>query len=190
MGIITSSTSYQYVKEVFGDSVSVLKLGMIWPLPEKLIRDFAAKVEKLVVVEELDPFIEEHCRQLGLEVSGKDILPMCDEFSQNLLAEKFGMGSTCSPQSWGTDPGPVPPVMCSGCPHRGMFYTLMKQNCTGIGDIGCYTLGSAAPLLAMDINICMGASVSAEHGFNVALGKESKNRPCRLSAIPPLSIPA
>ena len=175
MGIITSSTSYQYVKEVFGDSVSVLKLGMIWPLPEKLIRDFAAKVEKLVVVEELDPFIEEHCRQLGLEVSGKDILPMCDEFSQNLLAEKFGM-EVPAPRSL-EEPIPVrPPVMCSGCPHRGMFYTLMKQNCTVIGDIGCYTLGSAAPLLAMDINICMGASVSAEHGFNVALGKESQNK--------------
>lgn len=175
MGIITSSTSYQYVKEVFGDSVSVLKLGMIWPLPEKLIRDFAAKVEKLVVVEELDPFIEEHCRQLGLEVSGKDILPMCDEFSQNLLAEKFGLPLPAS-RNLG-EPIPVrPPVMCSGCPHRGMFYTLMKQNCTVIGDIGCYTLGSAAPLLAMDINICMGASVSAEHGFNVALGKESQNK--------------
>ncbi len=175
MGIITSSTSYQYVKEVFGDSVSVLKLGMIWPLPEKLIRDFAAKVEKLVVVEELDPFIEEHCKKLGLEVHGKDILPMCDEFSQNLLAEKFGLPV---PASRSLDENiPVrPPVMCSGCPHRGMFYTLMKQNCTVIGDIGCYTLGSAAPLLAMDINICMGASVSAEHGFNVALGKASQNQ--------------
>lgn len=175
MGIITSSTSYQYVKETFGDSVSVLKLGMIWPLPEKLIRDFAAKVEKLVVVEELDPFIEEHCKKLGLEVHGKDILPMCDEFSQNLLAEKFGLPV---PASRSLDENiPVrPPVMCSGCPHRGMFYTLMKQNCTVIGDIGCYTLGSAAPLLAMDINICMGASVSAEHGFNVALGKASQNK--------------
>ena len=175
MGIITSSTSYQYVKETFGDSVSVLKLGMIWPLPEKLIRDFAAKVEKLVVVEELDPFIEEHCKKLGLEVHGKDILPMCDEFSQNLLAEKLGLPV---PASRSLDENiPVrPPVMCSGCPHRGMFYTLMKQNCTVIGDIGCYTLGSAAPLLAMDINICMGASVSAEHGFNVALGKASQNK--------------
>ena len=175
MGIITSSTSYQYVKETFGDSVSVLKLGMIWPLPDKLIRDFAAKVDKLVVVEELDPFIEEHCRQLGLEVSGKDILPMCDEFSQNLLAERFGLPVPASRSLDETIPV-RPPVMCSGCPHRGMFYTLMKQNCTVIGDIGCYTLGSAAPLLAMDINICMGASVSAEHGFNVALGKESQNK--------------
>ena len=175
MGIITLSTSYQYVKETFGDSVSVLKLGMIWPLPDKLIRDFAAKVDKLVVVEELDPFIEEHCRQLGLEVSGKDILPMCDEFSQNLLAERFGLPVPASRSLDETIPV-RPPVMCSGCPHRGMFYTLMKQNCTVIGDIGCYTLGSAAPLLAMDINICMGASVSAEHGFNVALGKESQNK--------------
>ena len=175
MGIITLSTSYQYVKETFGDSVSVLKLGMIWPLPDKLIRDFAAKVDKLVVVEELDPFIEEHCRQLGLEVSGKDILPMCDEFSQNLLAERFGLPVPASRSLDETIPV-RPPVMCSGCPHRGMFHTLMKQNCTVIGDIGCYTLGSAAPLLAMDINICMGASVSAEHGFNVALGKESQNK--------------
>lgn len=175
MGIITSSTSYQYVKETFGDSVSVLKLGMIWPLPEKLIRDFAAKVEKLVVVEELDPFIEEHCKKLGLEVHGKDILPMCDEFSQNLLAEKFGLPVPAS-RSLEENIPVRPPVMCSGCPHRGMFYTLMKQNCTVIGDIGCYTLGSAAPLLAMDINICMGASVSAEHGFNVALGKASQNK--------------
>ena len=175
MGIIASSTSYQYVKETFGDSVSVLKLGMIWPLPDKLIRDFAAKVDKLVVVEELDPFIEEHCRQLGLEVSGKDILPMCDEFSQNLLAERFGLPVPASRSLDETIPV-RPPVMCSGCPHRGMFYTLMKQNCTVIGDIGCYTLGSAAPLLAMDINICMGASVSAEHGFNVALGKASQNK--------------
>ncbi len=175
MGIITSSTSYQYVKETFGDSVSVLKLGMIWPLPEKLIRDFASKVEKLVVVEELDPFIEEHCKKLGLEVHGKDILPMCDEFSQNLLAEKFGLPVPAS-RSLGENIPVRPPVMCSGCPHRGIFYTLMKQNCTVIGDIGCYTLGSAAPLLAMDINICMGASVSAEHGFNVALGKASQNK--------------
>ena len=175
IGIITSSTSYQYVREVFGDSVSVLKLGMVWPLPEKLIRDFADKVGTLYVVEELDPFIEEHCRQMGLTVVGKEKLPICDEFSQNMLAEKFGL--PVAPSRKLDEVIPVrPPVMCSGCPHRGIFYTLMKQKCTVIGDIGCYTLGSAAPLSAMDINICMGASVSAEHGFNVALGKESQNR--------------
>ena len=175
IGIITSSTSYQYVKEVFGDSVSVLKLGMVWPLPEKLIRDFADKVKTLYVVEELDPFIEEHCRQMGLTVVGKEKLPICDEFSQNMLAEKFGL--PVAPSRKLDEVIPVrPPVMCSGCPHRGIFYTLMKQKCTVIGDIGCYTLGSAAPLSAMDINICMGASVSAEHGFNVALGQESQNK--------------
>ncbi len=175
IGIITSSTSYQYVKEVFGDSVSVLKLGMVWPLPEKLIRDFADKVGTLYVVEELDPFIEEHCRQMGLTVVGKEKLPICDEFSQNMLAEKFGL--PVAPSRKLDEVIPVrPPVMCSGCPHRGIFYTLMKQKCTVIGDIGCYTLGSAAPLSAMDINICMGASVSAEHGFNVALGQESQNK--------------
>lgn len=175
IGIITSSTSYQYVKEVFGDSVSVLKLGMIWPLPEKLIRDFSAKVQKLYVVEELDPFIEEHCKELGIPVTGKEKLPICDEFTQNLLAEKFDL--PVPPSLKLEEAIPVrPPVMCSGCPHRGIFYTLMKQKCTVIGDIGCYTLGSAAPLSAMDINICMGASVSAEHGFNMALGKESQNK--------------
>ena len=175
IGIITSSTSSQYVKEVFGDSVSVLKLGMIWPLPEKKLIEFAAAVKKLVVVEELDPFIEEHCKKLGLRVEGKEILPMCDEFSQNLLRRSFSLPV---PESKALSENvPVrPPVMCSGCPHRGIFYTLMKEKCTVIGDIGCYTLGSAAPLLAMDINICMGASVSAEHGFNTALGKASQNK--------------
>ncbi len=175
MGIITSSTSYQYVKEVFGDSVSVLKLGMVNPLPEKLIRDFAEKVDRLVVVEELDPIIENHCRALGLEVSGKDVLPMIDEFSQNLIAKALGKephtGRKLDEQI------PMrPPVMCAGCPHRGLFYTLNKNKCTVLGDIGCYTLGAVAPLSSIDMTLCMGGSVSAIHGFNKAGEGENEGK--------------
>jgi indolepyruvate ferredoxin oxidoreductase alpha subunit len=175
MGIITSSTSYQYVKEVFGDSVSVLKLGLVNPLPVQLIRDFAAKVDKLVVVEELDPIIENHCRQLGLEVTGKDVLPMVDEFSQNLLAAKLG-GEVHSGKALADEIPNRPPVMCAGCPHRGLFYTLSKNKCTVLGDIGCYTLGAVAPLSAMEMTLCMGASISAIHGFNKAGGAENESK--------------
>ena len=175
LGVITSSTSYQYVREVFGDSVSVLKLGMVNPLPEKLIRDFAARVDKLVVVEELDPIIENHCRCLGLEVTGKEALPIIGEFSQNLVAEKLG-GQVHTGKALEDVIPPRPPVMCAGCPHRGLFYTLGKNKCTVLGDIGCYTLGAVAPLSAMDMTLCMGASVSAIHGFNKALGAESEKK--------------
>ena len=175
MGIITSSTCYQYVKEVFGDSVSVLKLGMANPLPVKLIKDFACKVEKLVVVEEMDPIIENHCKALGLSVSGKDALPMEGEFSQNLVAEKLG-GTVHTGRTIDDPIPPRPPVMCAGCPHRGLFYTLSRNKCTVLGDIGCYTLGAVAPLSAMDMTLCMGASVSAVHGFNKARGAESEGR--------------
>ena len=174
MGIITCSTSYQYVKEVFGDSVSVLKLGMVNPLPVDLIRDFASKVEQLVVVEELDPIIENHCRQLGLNVIGKDKLPLIDEFSQNLIAEKLG-GEVHTGSALADAIPPRPPVMCAGCPHRSLFYTLSKNKCTVLGDIGCYTLGAVAPLAAMDMTLCMGASVSAVHGFNKALDDQAGN---------------
>ena len=175
LGIITSSTSYQYVKEVFGDSVSVLKLGMVNPLPVKLIRDFAAKVKKLVVVEELDPIIENHCRQLGLEVSGKDLLPITGEFSQNLIAERLG-GTVHAGRTLDEAIPARPPVMCAGCPHRGMFYTLSKNRCTVLGDIGCYTLGATAPLSAMDLTLCMGASISSLHGFNKAGGETTEKK--------------
>lgn len=173
LGIITSSTCYQYVKEVFGDRASVLKLGMIHPLPVQRILDFAAKVDRLVVVEELDDVIEQHCKALGLSVSGKDLFPVIDEFSQNLVAEKLGQPV---PESKPLDEAlPVrPPVMCAGCPHRGMFYTLSKNKCVVLGDIGCYTLGAVAPLSAIESTLCMGASVSGLHGFNKALGKEGE----------------
>ena len=175
MGVITSSTSYQYVKEVFGDSVSVLKLGMVNPLPVKLILDFASKVDKLVVVEELDSIIEDHCRKLGLKVWGKNVLPLEGEFSQNLVASKLG-GTVHTGKTLEDAIPPRPPVMCAGCPPRGLFYTLNKNKCTVMGDIGCYTLGAVAPLAAMDMTLCMGASISGIHGFNKALGQESEGK--------------
>ena len=175
IGIITGSTSYQYVKEVFGDSVSVLKLGMTNPLPNKLIKDFAAKVDKLFVVEELDPIIENHVKALGLTVTGKDLLPVCDEFSQNLIAKAFGKDTAESYALEDVIPN-RPPVMCAGCPHRGLFYTLKKNNCTVLGDIGCYTLGAVPPLGAIEMTLCMGASIGAVHGFNKVRGAESENK--------------
>ena len=175
MGILTSSTSYQYVKEVCGDTYPVLKLGMVWPLPKQKILDFAHSVEKLVVVEELDGFLEDCCRSLGLDPVGKETFSCMGEFSQNLVAEKLG-----SPVHTGNaidDPiPPRPPVMCAGCPHRGLFYTLSKNKCIVLGDIGCYTLGAVAPLSAMEMTLCMGASISAIHGFNKALGAQSEGR--------------
>jgi indolepyruvate ferredoxin oxidoreductase alpha subunit len=175
VGIITSSVSYQYVREAFGDRVSVLKLGMIHPLPEKLILDFASRVDKLIIVEELDPIIEEHCRRLGLKVTGKDVLPLEDEFSQSLLAEKLGLPQPSGEALDVHIPG-RPPVMCPGCPHRGLFYTLANNKCTVLGDIGCYTLAAIAPLYAIETTECMGASVSSIHGFNKALGKEAEGK--------------
>lgn len=170
IGIITSSTSYQYAKEVYGDSASILKLGMIYPLPEKLIKDFASKVDKLVVLEELDSIIENHCKQLGLDVIGKDTFPICGEFSQNLVRDCMNVDSPKGEKLECDIPG-RPPVMCAGCPHRGVFYTLKKNRCMVYGDIGCYTLGAIAPLNSMDLNVCMGASCSGLHGFNKAMGE-------------------
>ena len=169
MGILTSSTSYQYVKEVVGDKYPVLKLGMVWPLPSKLIRDFAAGVDKLVVVEELDGFLETWCRELGLEVEGKSSFSLIDELSQNKVAAKL----STAPEAGKTLDAAIPnrpPVMCAGCPHRGLFYTLNKMKLTVLGDIGCYTLGAVPPLSAIDSTICMGASVSGIHGFLKASG--------------------
>ena len=173
VGIITSSTSYQYVKEVCGDRYPVLKLGMIHPMPEKKILDFAKSVQKLVVVEELDPFIEEHCRNLGLAPVGKELFPLTDELSQNIVAEKLGLAPNRGKALEENIPA-RPPVMCAGCPHRGLFYTLKKNKLTVLGDIGCYTLGAVAPLAAIDSTICMGASVSGLHGFNKAGKQENR----------------
>jgi len=175
LGIISSSTSYQYAKEVFGDSACILKLGMVNPLPVKKILDFAAMVDEVIVIEELDPIIEDHCRKLGIKVKGKDILPILGEFSQSLIAKSAGLDAPSGKKL--EDAIPVrPPVMCPGCPHRGLFYTLSKNKCTVMGDIGCYTLGAVAPLSAMDLTLCMGASISSAHGFNKAnLGESEGN---------------
>ncbi len=177
VGVITSSTSYQYTKEVLGDEVNILKLGMVNPLPAKMIRDFAKGLKKIIVIEELDPIIENFCRslELGVEVHGKDMFPICGEFSQNIIARAFGKkvdeGKKLEEQI------PVrPPIMCAGCPHRGMFYVLNKLKVTVFGDIGCYTLGSVAPLSAMDVTLCMGASFSGIHGWNKSTGAEHENK--------------
>ena len=175
LGIICSGTCYQYAREVFGDTVNILKLGLVNPLPVKLIKDFAAKVDRLVVFEELDPVIETHCRNIGVAVEGKSLFPMVGEFSQNLLRATFGL--PLSETVTADEAIPVrPPVMCAGCPHRGLFYTLSKHKVTVIGDIGCYTLGMAAPLNAVDSVLCMGASVSGVHGFNKIGGEESEHK--------------
>lgn len=175
LGIITSSTSYQYVREVCGEDVSVLKLGMIWPLPEKLLRDFCASCERVIVVEELDGFVEDFCKTLGLTVEGKNRFSNIDELSQNRVAKGLGLPV---PQGKALDVNipPRPPVMCAGCPHRGLYYILSKLKLTVIGDIGCYTLGAVAPLNAVDSVVCMGASVSGIHGFNKANGGASSDK--------------
>lgn len=174
VGIITDSTSYQYAREVLGEDACILKLGLINPLPEKLIKDFAAKVDRVLVLEELDPIIENHCKQLGIKVSGKDTFPICGEFSQNLVRECLGM-EVPAHMSIDENLPARPPVMCAGCPHRGIFYILKKKKCMVYGDIGCYTLGAVAPLNAMDLNVCMGASCSGLHGFNKAMGEAGES---------------
>ena len=174
-GIITSSTSYQYVKEALGNRYPVLKLGMVWPMPEKKILDFAASCRKLIVIEELDSFIEDHCRSLGLNPVGKSLFPLEGELSQTVIAEKMGIPHAKGIALDDAIP-PRPPVMCAGCPHRGLFYTLNRNHCTVLGDIGCYTLGAVAPLSAIEMTACMGASISGLHGFNKALGADSEHR--------------
>ncbi len=175
LGIITSGTSYQYVKEVFGDKANILKLGMVNPLPVEIIKDFASKVKRVVVIEELDSIIETHCRNIGIEVEGKELFSCVGEFSQRTIAEAFGFEAKEFDKA-DSDIPIRPPVLCAGCPHRGIFYCLSKNKITVHGDIGCYTLGAQAPLTAMDSTLCMGASVSGIHGFNKALGKESEQK--------------
>ena len=175
MGFITSSTSYQYIKEVMGNKYPVLKLGMIWPLPVQKIRNFAASVKKLIVVEELDSFIQSHCRDLGIACEGKELFSCIDELSQNKVADALNICHDCGTKLDAAIP-PRPPVMCAGCPHRGLFYTLSKNKLTVLGDIGCYTLGAVAPLQAVDSVICMGASVSGLHGFSKSQNGAADNK--------------
>lgn len=173
-GIICSGTCYQYVKEIFGDSVSVLKLGLVNPLPTDIIKDFASKVENLYVIEELDGVIENHLNAIGVECTGKEMFSPIGEYNQTTIRDAFGIAQ---PESVAIETEiPVrPPIMCAGCPHRGMFYVLSKNKVTVLGDIGCYTLGSAAPLNALDSTLCMGASISGLHGFNKIGGEASES---------------
>lgn len=165
LGIITSGTSYQYVREVFGDTVPVLKLGMVNPLPERVIRDFAASVDRLVIVEELDGIIETHVRNLGIACEGKSLFSPIGELSQRAVADAFGIAAPTTAKLPELDAPARPPQMCAGCPHRGLFYAISKLKLKCLGDIGCYTLGAQPPLSALDSTLCMGASVSGLHGF-------------------------
>lgn len=174
IGVISSGICYQYAKEALGDRVSYLKLGCVNPLPIELIKNFAANCDKVYVLEELDPFIEEHCRQIGIDVIGKDAFTLQGEYSQNLIA-KVIFGETKPTMKADIDIPARPPVLCAGCPHRGLYYALKKLKLTVSGDIGCYTLGALPPIGMMDTCVCMGASVSALHGRNKADENNCKN---------------
>lgn len=169
IGVITSGIPYQYVKEALPQA-SVLKLGMVNPLPEKLIREFASKVETLYVVEELDPVIEEQVKSWGIPAIGKEIFTIQGEYSSNMIRKAIlGEEVRMDPPA---DVPQRPPILCPGCPHRSVFYVLNKLKMHAAGDIGCYTLGAVAPLSVVDTTICMGASISSLHGMEKAKGKE------------------
>lgn len=175
IGVIAAGITYQYAKEAFGD-VNYLKLGFVHPLPDNLIRSFAAKVKTLYVVEELDPFLEEHCAMLGIRVTGKSVLPIVGEYSARLLRSRiFGDAWVKNHAIEGIAPV-RPPVMCAGCPHRGLFYILKKLKLTVSGDIGCYTLSALPPLETLDTCVCMGASVGVAHGMEKAMGHDAMRR--------------
>ena len=169
IGVITSGIPYQYVKEALPEA-SVLKLGMVNPLPRKLIEEFASKVEKLYVVEELDPVIEEQVKSWGIQAVGKEILTVQGEYSANMLREAI-LKEKLDIKTPAEAPG-RPPILCPGCPHRSVFYVLNKLKMHAAGDIGCYTLGAVAPLSVIDTTMCMGSSISTLHGMEKAKGKE------------------
>jgi indolepyruvate ferredoxin oxidoreductase alpha subunit len=171
IGVITAGVSDMYAHEALGDNVSYCKLGMVYPLPVDLLKDFAAKCDEVYVIEELDPFIENHCKALGLNVHGKDVFTLLGEYTPAMIAKAILGEDMPEHASIDMIPG-RPPVMCAGCPHRGTFYVLKKLGLTVSGDIGCYTLGAVAPLASVDTTICMGASVSAALGMAKARGDE------------------
>ena len=181
IGIITSGVCYQYVREVLPEA-SILKLGMVHPLPHELIRELAARVDRLFVVEELDPFIEEQVKAMGIAVTGKEILPICGELTPERIRTAFASIDIAAdipvlrePHAAAAKLLPRPPSMCPGCPHRGVFYTLNMLKAYVTGDIGCYTLGFLPPLSAMDTCICMGASIGMASGVTkVVSGEEQK----------------
>ena len=175
-GVITNGAAYQFAKEALGDKASYLKLGMVNPMPVELIREFASKYEKIYIIEELDGIIEQHCRNIGVtNVQGKEIFGCIGEIPQSVIAEKL-LGEKKEFVALEDNIPVRPPVMCAGCPHRGMYYALKKLGITVSGDIGCYTLGACAPLDALDTTICMGASISGLHGFNKARGAEAEHK--------------
>jgi len=173
MGIITSGVCYQYVREALPDA-STLKLGMVHPLPKALIREFAAQVDKLYVVEELDPFIEEQVRAMGIAVTGKELIPVCGELTPGRIRTAFGLQQP--PADSGERLPGRPPNMCPGCPHRGVFFALNQLKAYVTGDIGCYTLGFMPPLSAMDTCVCMGASIGMATGVSKVVSAEEKKR--------------
>ena len=176
VGVIAASIAYEYAKDVFPEDTSFLKIGLSYPLPMKLISDFAAKVEKLYVVEELDGFMEAQIKAAGIDCVGKDLVSNMYELNPQLLKEQL-FGIKPETVDVGVKPVPRPPALCPGCPHRGFFYTMSKnKNYVIAGDIGCYTLGSAPPLMALDSTLCMGASISGLHGFNKVGGQETEKK--------------
>ncbi|MBR3933431.1 MAG: indolepyruvate ferredoxin oxidoreductase subunit alpha [Clostridia bacterium] len=175
IGVITCGISYQYAKEALPEA-SFLKLGITYPISEKLVKEFASKVEKIYVIEELDPFIEDYCRSIGVEVTGKEIFTLLGEYNPQMI-KKAILGIDSPEFVSASEDIPVrPPVMCPGCPHRGMYYVLKKLGLTVCGDIGCYTLGALPPLSSVDYCVCMGAGIGMAHGMEKARGKDfSKN---------------
>ncbi len=179
IGIITSGICYNHAKEVFPDA-SYLKLGMVYPIPHNLIRKFASEVEKILVIEELDPFLEEQIKEMGITVVGKDILPMCGEYTPDILRKSFGLISNDIDKSIIPEPNlniPVRhPSLCPGCSHRAIFTALRKLKVFVSGDIGCYTLAALSPIEALHSCICMGASIGMAHGIEKAMGKDAKGK--------------
>lgn len=177
VGVITASVAYQYAKEVFPEDTSFLKLGFTYPLPMNLIRDFASKVDKLYVIEELEPFMEEQIKAAGIKCIGKELIPNIYELNPEIVAKSI-FGVEPETKELAVKAVGRPPVLCPGCPHRGFFYTMSKNKSFVIsGDIGCYTLGSAKPLNAMDSVVCMGGGFSVGMGMSKAfdiLGDSSK----------------
>ncbi len=169
IGVITSGIPYQYVKEALPEA-SVLKLGMVNPLPRKLIEDFASKVDTLYIVEELDPVIEEQVKSWGIKAIGKEIFTVQGEYSANMLRKAI-LKEELALKEPAKAPG-RPPILCPGCPHRSVFYVLNKLKMHAAGDIGCYTLGAVAPLSVIDTTMCMGSSISTLHGMEKAKGKD------------------
>ena len=173
-GFITSGVSYLYVKEAFPDA-AVLKLGMCWPLPEKMIREFAESVDELVIVEELDPFLELHIKAMGISCKGREYIPGIGELNTAIV--RYALDPDAKTENFAAPELPMrPPNMCAGCPHRGVFFNLSRMKLFVSGDIGCYTLGTLPPLSAMDSTVCMGAAVPIAHGMVKALGEDANDK--------------